>query len=125
MAILAKLLMTFGGACLMLLGMVIAPLPGPFGVPVMLIGLIIILRGSTWMKRLFVRLLHKYPRVMRPIRALLRPGAKVVALLWLTSLRIERRVLPKRYRYLYRCRRDLRGILHQRRPRRGLVAVTM
>jgi hypothetical protein len=119
MAILAKLLMTAGGVLLIALGVVITPLPGPFGVPVMLVGLVLVLRGSMWVKRLFVRLMLKYPHVLRPVRALLRPGARVLALLWLNALRIERRFVPQRFRRLHRWRRSLRVLLRQRRFRRA------
>ena len=51
------------------------------------------------------------------MRAMLRPGAKVVAMLWLQALRLERRVLPKERRFLYRFRHDLKAILRNRRPR--------
>ncbi|MGN6423948.1 MAG: hypothetical protein ACTHLA_11615 [Asticcacaulis sp.] len=124
MAVLAKMLMTVGGAFLIALGAVVTPLPGPFGVPIMLVGLVLILRGSVWVKRLFVRLMQKYPRVMRPLRALLRPGARVVSLLWLHSLRIERRFVPQRFRCLYRCRHDLRNLVRHRRPARVVTLST-
>ena len=117
MAVVVKLLMTLLGLGLMLLGVVITPLPGPFGVPIILVGLIILLRSSVWVKRLFVRLVQKYPKVLKPLRAMLRPGAKVVALLWLQALRIERRVLPARWRFMYRFRHDVRGLLRHRRKR--------
>lgn len=115
MAVLIKLLMTLLGLGLMLVGVVITPLPGPFGVPIILLGLIILLRSSVWVKRLFVRLVQKYPKVLRPLRAMLRPGAKVVALLWLQAMRIERRLLPARWRFMYRFRHDLKGLLRHRR----------
>ncbi len=123
MAVLLKLLMTVAGASLMLVGIVVTPLPGPFGVPIILLGLILVLRGSTWVKRLFVRLVHKYPKLLKPVRALLRPGAKVVALLWMNALRMERRFLARRHRFLYRFRHELKSLLHMRlrRPRWQLI----
>lgn len=123
MTIVLKLLMTVAGFVLMLLGVVVTPLPGPFGVPIILLGLILVLRGSTWVKRHFVKLVHKYPKIMGPIRALLRPGAKVVALLWMNTLRIERRVMPRRFRFMYRFRHELKSLLHMRfrRPRWQLI----
>lgn len=124
MAVLAKMLMTVGGAFLIAVGAVVTPLPGPFGVPIMLVGLVLILRGSVWVKRLFVRLMQKYPRVMRPLRALLRPGARIVSLMWLNSLRIERRFVPQRFRCLYRCRHDLRNLVRHRRPPRAVAIST-
>jgi len=115
MAVLIKVLMTLLGLGLMLVGVVITPLPGPFGVPIILLGLIILLRSSVWVKRLFVRLVQKYPRLLKPLRAMLRPGAKVVALLWLQAMRVERRLLPAKWRFMYRFRHDLKGLLRHRR----------
>ena len=98
MTVVLKLLMTALGVVLMAVGVVITPLPGPFGVPVMLLGLIILLRSSMWVKRRFMRLVRAHPKVLRPVRALLRPGAKVIALLWLHALRLERGVNIAGYR---------------------------
>ena len=55
MTVVLKLLMSALGVVLMAVGVVITPLPGPFGVPVILLGLIILLRSSMWVKRLFVK----------------------------------------------------------------------
>ncbi len=118
MAVIIKVLMTLLGLGLMLVGVVITPLPGPFGVPIILLGLIILLRSSVWVKRLFVRLVQKYPRLLKPLRAMLRPGAKVVALLWLQAMRVERRLLPAKWRFMYRFRHDLKGLLRHRRKSR-------
>ncbi len=115
MAVVVKLLMTLLGLGLMLVGAVITPLPGPFGVPIILVGLVILLRSSVWVKRLFVRLVQKYPKLLKPLRAMLRPGAKVVALLWLQAMRIERRLLSARWRFMYRFRHDVKALLHHRR----------
>ncbi len=114
MSVFIKLFLSVLGVILMILGVVITPLPGPFGVPVILLGLILLLRNSTWVKRLFIRLVQRYPRVMKPIRGLLRPGAKVIALMWLHTLRIERRILSRRLRFMYRLRHELRGLLRHR-----------
>lgn len=117
MTVFFKLLMTVLGVVLMAVGVVITPLPGPFGVPVILLGLIIVLRSSMWVKRLFVRLVRAHPRLLGPLRAMLRPGAKVIAMLWLQALRLERRILPKERRFLYRFHHDVKLILRNRRPR--------
>jgi len=118
MTVFFKLLMTVLGVVLMAIGVVITPLPGPFGVPVILLGLIILLRSSMWVKRLFMRLVKRHPKLFKPLRAMLRPGAKVVAMLWLQALRLERRVLPNERRVLYRFRHDVKMILRNRRPHR-------
>ena len=49
------------------LGLLIAPLPGPGGLPVMLIGGAILLRNSAPARRLFVRSKRRYPRLFRPV----------------------------------------------------------
>ena len=54
------------------LGVVIAPLPGPGGVPVMAAGLMLVLRNSASAKRGFVRLHRRHPRVVGPVRRVLR-----------------------------------------------------
>ena len=45
--------------------------------------------------------------------------ARVLALLWLNALRVERRFVPQRFRRLHRWRRSLRVLLRQRRFRRA------
>jgi hypothetical protein len=42
-------------------GILIAPLPGPFGLPVALVGVIILLRNSADARRLFVRMRRRKP----------------------------------------------------------------
>jgi hypothetical protein len=42
-------------------GFLIAPLPGPFGLPVALVGVIILLRNSADARRLFVRMRRRKP----------------------------------------------------------------
>jgi len=117
MTVVLKLLMSALGVVLMAVGVVITPLPGPFGVPVILLGLIILLRSSMWVKRLFVKLVHAHPKLLGPLRAMLRPGAKVVAMMWLHALRLERRLLPPHRRFMYRFRHNLRAVLRNRRPK--------
>jgi len=117
MTVVLKLLMSALGVVLMAVGVVITPLPGPFGVPVILLGLIILLRSSMWVKRLFVKLVHAHPKLLGPLRAMLRPGAKVVAMMWLQALRLERRLLPPHRRFMYRFRHNLRAVLRNRRPK--------
>lgn len=117
MTVFLKLLMTVLGVILIAVGVVITPLPGPFGVPLILLGLIILLRSSMWVKRRFMKLVIAHPKVLRPVRALLRPGAKVIAMMWLHALRLERRLLPKNRRFMYRFRHDVKAILRNRRPR--------
>lgn len=49
------------------LGALISPLPGPFGLPVAMVGGIILLRNSADARRLFVRSKRRYPRLFKPV----------------------------------------------------------
>lgn len=96
------------GALIVLAGVLIAPLPGPGGLPVIVVGLMIILRNSFKARRQFVRFQHAHPRVMSPIRRLLRRDPQILQMAWRQSLRIERLLLPVKYRFGVRTRRYFR-----------------
>ncbi|MBI5165468.1 MAG: hypothetical protein HY985_16380 [Magnetospirillum sp.] len=49
------------GVSLVVLGVVIAPLPGPGGLPVILLGTVVLLRSSAGMKRRWVRARRRWP----------------------------------------------------------------
>src|ERR1051325_7226338 len=53
-------------------GILIAPLPGPGGIPVIVVGLMVVLRNSFKARRQFVKLHRAYPKTLYPIRRLLR-----------------------------------------------------
>jgi len=108
MAVVFKIIMMITGALLMALGLAISPLPGPLGLPVMLVGLVLLLRSSTWVKRHFVRLVHKYPKWLGPLRSLMRPHAKVLAVLWRFMLRAEGLVVRRHNSLLRRIHRFFR-----------------
>jgi Flp pilus assembly protein TadB len=108
----ARALLAGLGLLLILLGIVIAPLPGPMGVPVMAVGLMILLRNSFWAKRRFVKLHRRHPRTVGPMRRLMRPGTPVLAVLWQQTLKLERLILPSRLR-------ALRGVRRRTRKRSG------
>ncbi|WP_052293771.1 hypothetical protein [Azospirillum sp. B510] len=55
------------GCTIILLGLLIAPLPGPGGLPVMLLGGVLVLRNSADARRLFVRTKRRYPRMFGPV----------------------------------------------------------
>jgi hypothetical protein len=103
----------FLGALIMLAGVVITPLPGPFGVPIILFGLVLALRSSSWAKRQFLRLVRRYPQFLSPLRKMLRPRARIVSILYRQMLKIERFILPKSLRRLQLTRRIFR---RKRRP---------
>jgi len=95
------------GWVLMAVGIVFAVLPGHIGVPVFMVGLIVVLRTSRPARRLFIGLQRRHPRWFFPIRRLLRRQPEVAAVAWQQVLRMERFVLPRRWRPARRVRRWL------------------
>jgi hypothetical protein len=110
MAVMAAL-----GWLLIAVGLVGAVLPGHLGVPVLLLGLIVVLRSSRQARRQFIFLQRRHPRWVFPIRRLLRRNPQVAAVLWQQLLRTERLLMPRPWRQARAVRRRLfrRG----RRPR--------
>jgi hypothetical protein len=95
------------GWTLMTVGLVFAVLPGHIGVPVFMVGLIVVLRTSRPARRLFIGLQRRHPRWFFPIRRLLRRQPEVAAVAWQQVLRTERLILPRRWRPARRVRRWL------------------
>jgi len=93
------------GWTLVATGILMAPLPGPLGLPVSLLGLVLVLRNSFGAKRLFIRMQHRNPRTISPVRRLLRRDADVKAIAWQQTLRMEKRVLPREWRRAVQWRR--------------------
>ena len=89
-------------------GILIAPLPGPGGIPVIVVGLMVVLRNSFKARRQFVKLHRAYPKTLYPIRRLLRRDPEVVALFYHQTLRVERLLLPRRFRVFKSLRRRFR-----------------
>jgi hypothetical protein len=96
------------GFAIIAAGVLIAPLPGPGGIPVIVVGLMIVLRNSFKARRQFVKLHRAHPRMLSPIRRLLRRDPEIVALFYHQTLRVERVLLPVRIRYVKRLRRKFR-----------------
>lgn len=67
-----KTIYVAGGMSLVVLGVLISPLPGPGGLPVALIGAVVVLRHSPRMRRRWVRATKRWPRAMGPLDGLLR-----------------------------------------------------
>jgi len=88
----------FIGMMLIVLGVLMAPIPGPLGVPVTLAGLILVLRNSFRLRRVFIRFQRKHPRLIFPLRKLLRKDPEVAAIAYQQALRIEKTFLPKSWR---------------------------
>ncbi len=58
------------GWTIIALGVLISPLPGPFGLPVVVLGGILLLRNSADARRMFVRAKRRYPRLFSPVEKL-------------------------------------------------------
>jgi hypothetical protein len=106
-----RLGMVLLGLAIIVAGVLIAPLPGPGGIPVIVVGLMVVLRNSFKARRQFVRLQRAHPRVLSPIRRLLRRDPEFILLFYQQTLRVERILLPRRFRMVRRMRR-----LFRRRP---------
>ena len=101
------LLLMLGGA-IMLVGLVTAPLPGHIGLPLLVVGLMIVLRNSFKARRHFVRMQRAHPKMVFPIRRLMRREPEIVLVFWQQYLRMERLVLPSRARFAVKVRRYMR-----------------
>ncbi|WP_242913691.1 MULTISPECIES: PGPGW domain-containing protein [Brevundimonas] len=98
------------GLFIMLVGLIIAPLPGPGGIPVITLGLVIVLRNSFWAKRQFIKAQRAKPNWVYPFRRLMRKNPEVAPVFWQQALRMEKMVVrSRRRRALPRLRRRLRA----------------
>jgi hypothetical protein len=98
----------------MLAGLILAPLPGHIGLPLLVVGLMIVLRNSFAAKRQFVRMQRAHPKVVFPIRRLMRREPEIVLVFWQQYLRVERLVLPRRVRFAVRLRRRVKVYIRAR-----------
>ena len=89
-------------------GIAVAPLPGPGGLPVIVVGLMLVLRNSFKARRTFVRFQHAHPKMIFPIRRLLRREPEFLLVAWQQTLRIERLIVPRKLRFAVRTRKHLR-----------------
>lgn len=78
------------GLFLMVVAVPISWLPGPLGLPVFMVGLIMVLKNARWTKRVFVRLKKRYPNWVMPVRKLLRRNPPFMSVIWQMILRLER-----------------------------------
>lgn len=97
-----------GGLLVVMLGILIAPLPGPGGVPVIAVGLMLILRSSFWAKRQFIRAQYARPKWVYPFRRLMRKKPEFAPVFWQQALRAEKVVVKRSGRRLSRGRKQLR-----------------
>jgi hypothetical protein len=101
---------------LVLLGLLIAPLPGPFGLPIAVVGMMLVLRNSYWAKRQFIRMQQARPNWVMPVRRLMRRRPEFAPVFWQQTLRLERLLLSRSQRVLGRWRRQLRAGFRRVRP---------
>lgn len=96
------------GVLIVLAGIAVAPLPGPGGLPVIVVGLMLLLRNSFKARRTFVRFQHAHPKMIFPIRRLLRREPEFLLVAWQQTLRIERLIVPRKLRFAVRTRKQFR-----------------
>ena len=96
------------GGLVMLAGLVLTPLPLHLGLPMLVVGLMIVLRNSFAAKRHFVRIQRAHPKVVFPIRRLMRREPEILQVFWQQYLRVERLVLPTKARFAVKARRGLK-----------------
>lgn len=111
-----RVLAMIGEGLLVLLGLLIAPLPGPFGLPIAVVGMMLVLRNSYWAKRQFIRMQQARPNWVMPVRRLMRRRPEFAPVFWQQTLRLERLLLSRSQRVLGRWRRQLRAGFRRVRP---------
>ena len=97
------------GFAILAVGLVLSFLPLHLGLPLLVVGLMIVLQNSFKARRRFVTIQRRHPNVVFPIRRLLRRDPEIVPVAWQQVLRVERLILPARYRFFGSVRRRLRG----------------
>jgi hypothetical protein len=102
----ARLLLLGLGTLILLAGLPLAFLPGHLGLPIMVIGLMIVLRNSISAKRQFIRYQRRHPKVVFPLRRLMRREPEIIPVFWQQTLRFERMIL-RRFKFMGRARRRL------------------
>jgi hypothetical protein len=105
---LAQLVLVALGLLTIIAGFLIAPLPGPLGLPLAALGLMIVLRNSYTARRGFVRMNRRHPKWVSPFRTLLRPNAEVAPGFYRLALRLERLLLRGRFSVFANLRRRIR-----------------
>jgi hypothetical protein len=97
-------------------GSVFLLLPLPTHLPgllLLVLGLIMVLRTSYSARRTFIKVQRRHPKMVFPLRRLLRREPEVMPVAWQQLLRTERRLIPKRWRFAKRTR--LRFVKRRRR----------
>jgi len=95
------------GVVLMTVSVPLALLPGHLGVPLFAVGLVVVLRNSFVARRRFIEAQRRHPKLLFPLRRLIRRNPEVIPVIWQQMLRFERLVLPARWRVWKRLRRKV------------------
>lgn len=107
----------FGGVVI-LAGAILTPLPGHVGLPMLVIGLMIVLRYSFQARKTFIRLQRRHPKLVFPIRRLMRREPEVLLVVWQQMLRTEKMVLRRaRLRLLKRGRKHAKRYWRRQWPK--------
>lgn len=107
---LSRSALLIGGLLVIALGILIAPLPGPGGIPVIAVGLVMVLRSSFWAKRQFIRAQYARPKYIYPFRRLMRKNPEIAPVFWQQVLRAEKLVLRRNRGPLARMRKRVRRV---------------
>lgn len=100
-------IMLAAGFALIPVGLVGAVLPTHLGAVFLVVGLALILRASYSARRTFIKVQRRHPKVVFPLRRLLRREPEVMPVAWQQLLRTERHILPRRWRFAGRARRRI------------------
>lgn len=104
------------GVLVILAGAVLTPLPGHVGLPLLVLGLMVVLRYSFQARKTFIRWQRRHPKLVFPIRRLMRREPEVLLVVWQQMLRTEKLVLRKaRWRLLKRTRKRVRRYVERKR----------
>ena len=112
-----RLAMVALGLAIMAVGIPIALLPWLHipGALILATGLVVVLRNSFSARRTFIRAQRRHPKIVFPIRRLIRREPQVIAVAWQATLRTERLILPHKLRFLGRVRRWVWALPRRRR----------
>jgi hypothetical protein len=106
------------GALVILVGAILTPLPGHIGLPLLVLGLMIVLRYSFQARKQFIRWQRRHPKLIFPIRRLMRREPEVLLVVWQQLLRTEKLLLRRpHWRVLKRGRKRARGYIARRGAR--------
>ncbi|PVM88748.1 hypothetical protein [Caulobacter endophyticus] len=107
-----RILLIALGVLILLAGAVLTPLPGHVGLPLLVLGLMVVLRNSFQARRRFIRWQKRHPKLIFPIRRLMRREPEILLVAWQQLLRSEKVVLRRPgWRVLKRGRKAVRKAL--------------